>query len=231
MTQEGYITAAGTPGRWPRWAAVGLAVALCLAPLSLAAQRGRRGGPALRGAAPAFRVARPPAPAPEVRPQETPRETSPAAEAGQRPPLGVGLERLAALPPEQREQRLRSDPNFQRLPPERQQQMLRSLDKLNAMTPQQQQRLITRMRDLGRLNAEQRAGLENIFHQFQAMPPEQRRAFRTAYNNLRMLPPEQRERRMSRPEFQSRFSPEQLQSLHQALALNLPADVVGVKPE
>lgn len=147
-----------------------------------------------------------------------------------RAPLGSGLEALSKLPPGDREQALRDDPNFQKLPPERQQRMLNNLRRLNAMTPVQQQRMIQRLHDLGELNPRQRAGLEQIFQQFQQMPPERRRAFRAAYNNLRQLPPEQREMRMSRPLFQQRFSPDELKSLHQALDLNLPTDVVGARP-
>ena len=108
--------------------------------------------------------------------------------------------------------------------------MLNALDKLNAMTPEQQQRMITRLHDLGELNPEQRQGLEQIFNQFQSMTPDRRQAFKAAYNNLRQLPPEQRAMRMSRPQFQARFSPAELDSLHRALDLNLPADVVGARP-
>jgi hypothetical protein len=181
-----------------------------------------------RGAAAAQR----PAPRPEPRMQ--PRMTNPKG-AGERTPverapLGVGLKELSQLPPEQRTQRLMSDPSFQKLPPQRQRQMLKALDKLNALTPEQQQRVITRMHDLGELNPEQRQGLEQIFNQFQMMTPDRRQAFRAAYNNLRQLPPEQREMRMSRPQFQARFSPAELDSLHRALDLNLPADVVGARP-
>ncbi|MGH9392594.1 MAG: DUF3106 domain-containing protein [Terriglobales bacterium] len=147
-----------------------------------------------------------------------------------RAPLGSGLERLSQVPPAQREQQLRASPDFQKLPPERQQQLLNGLKRLNAMTPEQQQRTIERLHDLGKLNPEQRAGLEQIFVQFQTMPPDRRRAFRQAYNNLRMLPPEQRELRMAQPGFQQRFSSDERTSLHQALGLNLPPDVVGARP-
>jgi len=98
------------------------------------------------------------------------------------------------------------------------------------MTPQQQQRVIRRLRNLGRLSPRQRAGLLQIFRQFQSLPPARRQAFRAAYNNLRQLPPAQRALRMSRPQFQQRFSPAELNALRQALDLNLPADVVGARP-
>jgi|GEM_PF-5220407 len=158
------------------------------------------------------------------------RIAPPASRPAARPPLGSGLEKLSQLPPDQREQALRSNPDFQKLPPERQQQVIKSLNRLNAMTPEQQQRTIERMRDLGKLNPEQRAGLESVFNQFQGMTPDRRRAFRQAYNNLRMLPPEQRDLRMSQPGFQQRFSPDEIQGLHKALDLNLPGDVIGARP-
>lgn len=188
-----------------------LACALLLGSTQAWGQRGRRFGP-------------PPHP---FRSESQPRVRN---QPEHRAPLGSGLEALSKLPPEQREQALRDDPNFQKLPPERQERMLNNLRRLNAMTPEQQQRVIQRLHDLGELNPRQRAGLEQIFNQFQQMPPERRQAFRAAYNNLRQLPPEQREMRMSQPQFQQRFSPDELKSLHQALDLDLPADVVGSRP-
>jgi len=194
----------------PRCLQLGLLM-LVLAPLGAYAQRGRAHPPAMP------RMSGPRISEPQI--------TIPRAK------LGSGIEQLSKLPPDEREQALRDDPAFQKLPPERQAKALESLHRLNAMTPEQQQRVIQRMRDLGRLTPDQRQGLEQIFHQFQAMPPERRRAFRAAYNNLRLLPPEQRELRMSQPRFQDRFSPDEIQSLHRALALDLPGDVVGSRPQ
>lgn len=198
---------------------LGLLLLIALAPAGAWAQRGARVRPP---AMPRF-----PAPRAEV---VKPPETQ-GAKAEGRPALGSGIEKLSQLPPDEREQALRNDPAFQKLPPARQKKALESLQRLNAMTPEQQQRTIQRMRDLGRLTPQQRQGLEQIFRQFQAMAPDRRRAFRAAYNNLRELSPEQREMRMSQPRFQQRFSPDEIQSLRQALSLDLPGDVVGSRPQ
>ncbi len=203
---------------------VAMALLIGLAPASARPRSGDHKQAGRRGAEATQRPA--PRPEPRMAQPKGGGERTPV----ERAPLGVGLRELSQLPPEQRAQRLMSDPAFQKLPPQRQRQMLNALNKLNAMSPEQQQRVITRMHDLGELNPEQRQGLEQIFTQFQMMTPDRRQAFRAAYNNLRQLPPEQRALRMSRPQFQARFSPAELDSLHRALDLNLPADVVGARP-
>jgi hypothetical protein len=167
---------------------------------------------------------------PSAEPGDRQRGSRTPGAARQRPPLGSGLQRLFQLPPAQREQALRNDRAFQHLPSARQRQLLNGLRRFNAMPPAQQQRVLRRMQDLGRLTPPQRAGLMRVFRQFRAMPPAQRRAFRMAYNNLRQLSPRQRELRLSRPRFQQRFSPQQIQALREALHLDLPPDVVGARP-
>lgn len=145
-------------------------------------------------------------------------------------PLGSGLDRLSRLPPKQQEKVLRKDPAFQRLSPEQQQQILHRLQWFQSLPPQRQQQVLRRLHDLGELTPEQRKGLENLFQDWRKLPVADRQTVRRAYANLRRLPPDQQQARMNDPNFQQRFTPPQLDVLRRALALQLPNDLVGAKP-
>ncbi|MGH9472636.1 MAG: DUF3106 domain-containing protein [Terriglobales bacterium] len=147
-----------------------------------------------------------------------------------RRPLGSGLARLSRLPPKQQEKVLRKDPAFRRLPPDKQQQVLQRLRWFQNLPPQRQAAVLRRLRHLGELTPEQRNGLEGLYEDWRKLPPPQQRQLRRTYASLRRLPPEQQQARLSDSNFQTRFSPQQIDLLRRALALRLPDDLVGAPP-
>lgn len=151
--------------------------------------------------------------------------------AARRRPLGAGLARLSKLPPQKQEQVLRQDQAFQRLPPEKQQQVLKRLKWFNTLPPDKQEAVLQRMRRLGEMTPEQRNGLERLFQDWKTLPPPRQQQMRQAYANLRKLPPQQQEARLNNPNFQLRHSPQEIDMLRRALALDLPNDAVGTPPQ
>jgi hypothetical protein len=144
---------------------------------------------------------------------------------------GALLNEVRKLPPEQREARLRQDPDFQRLPPERQQQMLDNLRRFNAMPPQRQEQVLARMRYIESLSPQQRQNLQQVFADWRNLPPERRRPLRQAFNRLRQLPPDQREAELKNLDSDPQFSSDDRALLRRTLDFNIPPEVFGGSAE
>jgi len=122
---------------------------------------------------------------------------------------GEWLRKYGTLPPEQQQQALRKEPDFQKLPPERQQHLLDRLKQFNARTPDERQRMIARMEAIDRMSPQDRDRLENALERRRQLPPERRHIVNRAYNFLRELPPQEQERALNSPKFQQQFSEEE----------------------
>ncbi len=147
-----------------------------------------------------------------------PGRRSPGLRAG-KPQLGLGLARLAQLPPGQRLRRLRQDPNFRRLPAWRRKQIIRQLRWFNSLSPRRQRQVLARLRMLGRMTPRQRRQMRQIFRRWQQLPPRRRAHLAGAFQRLMHLPPWRRRRLMNNPNFRRQFPAPDYRMLRRAIAL------------
>jgi hypothetical protein len=119
---------------------------------------------------------------------------------------GQWLRKNNHLPPEQQEEALKKDPEFQKLPAERQQKLLERLRKFNALPPDQREKMISRMERFEQLTPEQRDRLLQFHQQLQALPEDRRDAVRRAFRHLHSMTPGQRQQVYSSERFKSMFN-------------------------
>lgn len=175
----------------------------------LLAQHGR---PPMRQQQRGPQMGMPPAPAPQQpQPDQQQPQQPRGAEAQTVPPhrgphAGQWLRNILALPLEQRQQALESDPQFQQLPADRQQQLRERLAQFSSLSADKQQRILDRMDRFGHLSPEQQQQARQLFHQFRELAPERRSAVMKAYRALRNLAPAARQRILGSPQYQQGFS-------------------------
>ncbi len=136
-----------------------------------------------------------------------------------KPRLGLGLAKLAQLPPGQRLRRLRQDPNFRRLPAWRRQQIVRQLRWFNSLPPGRQRQVLARLRMLGRMTPRQRRQMRRIFRRWQQLPARRRGHLARAFQRLMHLPPWRRRRLLNNPNFRRQFPAPDYRMLRRAVAL------------
>lgn len=121
------------------------------------------------------------------------------------------LMRLAEMPPEQQQEALENDPDFQRIPPHVQESIRQRLQELNQLPPEERQRRLENLRRGrgGRRGQElfmrvaplspdeqERALAGDEF--FQSLPPHAQQRFRGHLERFNSQPPEARERELGR---------------------------------
>lgn len=138
---------------------------------------------------------------------------------GGQPKLGLGLAKLARIPPGQRLRRLRQDPNFRRLPAWRRKQIVRQLRWFNSLPPRRQRQVLARLRMLGRMTPRQRRQMRRIFQRWQRLPVPRRAHLARAFQRIMHLPPWRRRRLLNNPNFRRQFPAPDFQMLRHAVAL------------
>jgi hypothetical protein len=160
------------------------------------------------------------APAPgQKSPAATPQK-SPAKGAAQK--LGEWLETHKALPLDQQEKALESDPKYKKLAPDRQAALKERLRKFNSLPPEQRDRALQRMNYISNLSPDQRQQLRDANDKLQALPQDRRVMVHTELRHLRKMDPQQREETMQSDRFRSTFSDEEQGILRQLSAINPP---------
>lgn len=155
----------------------------------------------------------PPKPPPRAaaKPQPPKGRGNPAGGA----PKGAGkladpynpIQVLRQLSPEERERVL------ERYPPKQQENIRKRLQNLDNMPEAQKQRQLGFMDEFYRLPPDKQQQVRREMNAFNALPADRIAAVRAAYARLSKATPEEREQILARPQFQERFSPEELQIL------------------
>jgi|GEM_PF-909734 len=143
---------------------------------------------------------------------------------------GEWLRRYKDLPAQEQEQKLKSDPIFQRLPQQRQQQMMQQLRNFNSLPSEQQNTLIDRMHKFESLSPEQKQNLLHLNENLQQMPPARQATVREALRRLNQMAPDERERIFNSPRFQGMFNPNEIQVLKGLSGLRVPANATRPNP-
>lgn len=158
-----------------------------------------------------------------VPPQKSPAATpqkSPTRGAAQK--LGEWLETHKALPLDQQEKALESDPKYKKLAPDRQAALKERLRKFNSLPPEQRDRALQRMNYISNLSPDQRQQLRDANDKLQALPQDRRVMVHTELRHLRKMDPQQREEAMQSDRFRSTFSDQEQGILRQLSAINPP---------
>ncbi|MCU1286547.1 MAG: hypothetical protein JWO13_2897 [Acidobacteriales bacterium] len=122
------------------------------------------------------------------------------------PPAGQWLRRYHNLPPQQQQNLLSNDPQFQKLPPTRQEQLRGQLKEFNSRSPEQQQRMLDRMAKFENMSDEQKQQLEKLHQRMHEIPEGRRAVVRREFQLLQQLTPDQRQRVMSSDSYHTTFS-------------------------
>ena len=127
--------------------------------------------------------------------------------AGKLPVYGNPIELLRAMTPEQRERAL------EKFPPDRQAQIRKGLENFDRQNEAQKQRQLRELDEFYKLPQDKQQLVRQQSKAFNDLPDDRKIAVRAAYANLSKMAPEARADRLARPQFQQRFSPEELQIL------------------
>lgn len=160
---------------------------------------------------------RPPQNAQPYRPQ--PGYPMRPAMNGPRPGLPGFVARNQNLTPEQQEQKLRSEPGFNRLSPEQQQRVINRLHTFDARPPQERERTAGRLEMFQRLSPSEQADVRTSTARFAAMPPDRKAMVRSAFNDLRSLPAGQRQQILNSSRFAQQFTPDERHVLGSMLSI------------
>jgi Protein of unknown function (DUF3106) len=159
-----------------------------------------------------------PAPPPKAAPGSAAKLPRNGAEMKSGPRINApneNVERLLAMPPEQRERVL------EKLPAARQNALRKRFEQFDKRPPEERARLLEMWKHLETLSPEKRETLTRQMQAFNALPEERRKVLGPALNQLRRLSPEDRESRLNDEAFRARFSPEELKMMSD-IAENYP---------
>jgi uncharacterized protein DUF3106 len=117
------------------------------------------------------------------------------------------LDRLLKMTPEQRELAI------EKLPPQQQVNIRKRLANFDSKPQAEKDRELQKLNELWSLPPDKHVLVAQQVNAFNALSPERRVAVRQAYANLSQMTPDQRAERLARPQFKSRFTPEELQIL------------------
>ena len=123
------------------------------------------------------------------------------------------LDRLENMRPEQRQRLLEN------LPPARRKRLEQRLAAYEALPPAERERLRRQYDTFRSLTPEQKQAARRLFRRFTELPPARRQVLRQEGLRLGRMPWKQRQARMSSPDFQSRYSPEERQILRAIAAI------------
>jgi len=154
--------------------------------------------------------------APRMPPPRTPRNLQDAKKAAPRLNAPNGnVERLLAMPPEQRDRIL------EKLPPQQQKNLRQRFEQFDKRPPEERARLIEMWKHFESLPPEKQNLLKRQMETFNALPEDRRKALLPALNQLRRMSPEERDEKLSDEGFRSRFSESELQMMSD-IAENYP---------
>jgi hypothetical protein len=145
-----------------------------------------------------------------------PPRTGAAANPGDRPapggprlpnPLRNPVQRLMAMPPEQRERVL------EKLPPQQQAKLRQRLDEFDKLPPAERARRLQLLQSFSSLPPEKQEILGRQLPAFNALPEERRKVLRKELVQLWRMPESERQARLNSDEFKSRFSSSEWQML------------------
>jgi hypothetical protein len=120
---------------------------------------------------------------------------------------GNPVERLMAMPPEQRERVL------EKLPANQQANLRQRLDRFDKLPPNEKARLNQMWTTYNNLPAEKKEIVSRQMNAFNALPEERRQALAPVLQRLRRMPEEQRQVVLNREQFKNRFSASEWQML------------------
>jgi Protein of unknown function (DUF3106) len=123
------------------------------------------------------------------------------------PVPGNPIERLRAMTPEQRERAI------EKFPPDRQAKIRKGLENFDKQNEAQKQRQLQELDDFYKLPPDKQQLVRQQRTAFNNLPDDRKIAVRAVYANLSNMTPEERAARLARPQFQQRFSPEEMQIL------------------
>jgi hypothetical protein len=117
------------------------------------------------------------------------------------------LDRLLKMPPEQRELAI------EKLPPQQQANIRKRLENFDSKPQAEKDRELQKLNELWSLPPDKHALVSQQIKAFNALPDDRRVIVKQAYVNLSRMTPDQRAERLAKPQFRSRFTPEELQIL------------------
>jgi hypothetical protein len=127
------------------------------------------------------------------------------------PPNPTVLDRLERMSPEERRRAL------EKLPPERRQRIEERLRQYESLTPEERERLRRQFEQFRQMPPERQQALRELYQRFRELPEDRRRAVRRGVWELQRLGEARRQFRLSRPWFQNRYSPEELEMVRELL--------------
>jgi hypothetical protein len=122
-------------------------------------------------------------------------------------PLGNPVQRLMAMPPEQRERVL------EKLPPQQQASLRQRLDAFDKLPPAERARRLQLLQSFSSLPPEKQQILARQLPAFNALPEDRRKVMRKELVQLWRLPESDRQVRLNGEAFKSQFSSSELQML------------------
>jgi hypothetical protein len=170
----------------------------------------------LGAAATLFAAQKPPKSPPPPKPQPAAKPAAqPAPNNGggmPKPPAKMAnpanpVFRLFQMPPEERERAI------EKLPPKQQENMRKTLANFDNKPQAEKDRELQKLNALWSLPPDKQALVSQQIKAFDALPNDRLPIVRQAYVRLSRSTPEERETILARPQFRSRFSPEELQIL------------------
>jgi hypothetical protein len=122
-------------------------------------------------------------------------------------PLGNPVQRLMAMPPEQRERVL------EKLPPQQQANLRQRLEEFDKLPPAEKERRLQLLQSFSSLPPEKQQILARQLPAFNALPEDRRKVLRTELVQLWRMPESERPARLNSEGFKSQFSPSEWQML------------------
>jgi TPR repeat protein len=129
--------------------------------------------------------------------------------------LAEWMDRHRNLTPEQQQQALSREPDFNQLPQATQERMRTRLAQLNAMPPEQRQWIVNYNTWMEHLSVDQRAQVRESLEQLGALPMDQRQQVAKSFRDLRELPTDQAAA-MNSPQYRN-MNPAQRSALNNLL--------------
>jgi hypothetical protein len=145
---------------------------------------------------------------------------------------GKWVEKLHNMSPEEQQQFLENNEEFNHLPPARQGQIRSNLERWNRLTPEQRQQAEESWKALERMTPEQRAYVRNtLLPKWQAMPQLRRQAINQHLAMLRNMSPATQQTALNDPKFVEGLSPDEQSMLRELNSLRNPSPTQEPSPE
>jgi hypothetical protein len=142
-----------------------------------------------------------------ARPNANPNARLPGPNAARIAPPGNPVERLMALPPQERERVL------EKLPARQQANLRERLNRFDQLPPAQRARVYQIWNNFNRLPAEKQAIVMRQIQAFNALPEIRRETLRPILQRLRSMPEPRRNALLGSDAFRSQFSPDEVKML------------------